>query len=304
MLQELIEEIERLRSSISDDGTSFENETSTRVSLVDPLLRILGWNPEDPRRVRLEYDVAGNKIDYALLQEDETPWAGIEAKKLGENLIAYRDKMVTDSILLGAPFYALTDGDNWQWYRGFRNKSEVDRVHEHRIFDVSIRDTHPFMSASSFARLWRPDFDRVPAVPSGRLLFWSTTDVPLSKGWTRLCRLPAPGPKPGALRFLDGTERSTKFWYQLVGYTAEWLASNKLLNASNVPVLSTDKKRCIVSSDAMNPTGKQYKKPMKIPHCNLRWDNSYGAAAAKCDALELLKHCDQDPSNVLVRVDS
>ncbi len=106
MLQELIEEIERLRSSISDDGTSFTNETSTRVSLVDPLLRILGWNPEDPRRVRLEYDVAGNKIDYALLQEDETPWAGIEAKKLGENLIAYRDKMVTDSILLGAPFYA------------------------------------------------------------------------------------------------------------------------------------------------------------------------------------------------------
>ncbi|MCX7622405.1 MAG: hypothetical protein RMK01_11385 [Thermomicrobium sp.] len=35
-----------------------ENEAQTRVSLIDPLLRALGWSPDDPDQVRVEVRVA------------------------------------------------------------------------------------------------------------------------------------------------------------------------------------------------------------------------------------------------------
>ena len=67
-----------------------ENETRTRMALIDPLLCALGWDVSDPGVVAPEYRVGGGWADYALLRPDGEPAATLEAKKLGESLGAHR----------------------------------------------------------------------------------------------------------------------------------------------------------------------------------------------------------------------
>ncbi len=59
MLDDLVEVIETLQQHIRNHGASLrQNETRTRLALVDPLLQALGWNVADPQLVTPEYVVA------------------------------------------------------------------------------------------------------------------------------------------------------------------------------------------------------------------------------------------------------
>ena len=65
-----------------------ERETRTKYALIDPILRSLGWDTEDPTQVRMEYeaDIGGDgtgRVDYALFNiPDSEPYVLIEAKGL------------------------------------------------------------------------------------------------------------------------------------------------------------------------------------------------------------------------------
>ena len=66
-----------------------ERETRTKYALIDPILRSLGWDTEDPNQVRLEYEVDprredARRVDYALFQSGDSskPYILIEAKGL------------------------------------------------------------------------------------------------------------------------------------------------------------------------------------------------------------------------------
>ena len=95
LLDELITVIETLKQRITDHGAILQdNETRTRMALIDPLLHVLGWDTTDPFLVIPEYDAGGGQVDYALLGKKGGPTAVIEAKRLGEPLQKYRHKMV------------------------------------------------------------------------------------------------------------------------------------------------------------------------------------------------------------------
>lgn len=80
-----------------------QRETRTKYALIDPILRSLGWDTEDPTQVRLEYEVdPGNNgtgiVDYALFNDSGSkPYILIEAKGLGEknaeNAKALQDRL-------------------------------------------------------------------------------------------------------------------------------------------------------------------------------------------------------------------
>ena len=91
LLDELITVIETLKQRITDHGAILQdNETRTRMALIDPLLQVLGWDTTDPFLVIPEYDAGGGQVDYALLGKKGGPTAVIEAKRLGEPLQKYR----------------------------------------------------------------------------------------------------------------------------------------------------------------------------------------------------------------------
>ena len=130
-----------------------ENETRTRMALIDPLLRALGWDVSDPSVVTPEYKVSGGWADYALLRPDGKPAATLEAKKLGETLASHRMQMLNYANMSGIEYAGLTDGNHWELYRVF----QPGPLEERRILDVSIADDPAYASALKLLLLWRPN---------------------------------------------------------------------------------------------------------------------------------------------------
>ena len=115
-LDRLAETIERLRARIEQHGDHIGgHETRTRVIVIDPLLRSLGWDTEDPEMVIHEHRAGSLKLDYALVDRGEV--IGIlEAKSLGSKLKdAAWGKYIAE--LPQVPVVAFTNGDEWRFFR-------------------------------------------------------------------------------------------------------------------------------------------------------------------------------------------
>ena len=83
-LDDLVQVIEILQQRIRDHGDSLrQNEIRTRLALIDPLLRALGWDVADPGLVTAEYDVSGQRADYALLKNEEVRLHSSKPRNLG-----------------------------------------------------------------------------------------------------------------------------------------------------------------------------------------------------------------------------
>jgi len=94
-------------------------EQNTKVSLIMPVLRGLGWDVEDLDEVRLEYrrKPADKPVDYALMLQRE-PALFLEAKGLGENLEDRRwaSQVISYAAVAGVEWVVLTNGDDYRVY--------------------------------------------------------------------------------------------------------------------------------------------------------------------------------------------
>ena len=119
-LDDLKEVIEKLQGRITNHKDYLQKEPRTRTLLVDPLLRELGWDVEDPNLVELEYEPESSKrmsADY-ILKNGKNQVAIVEVKPMGkaiENLevLEQADKYASSA---GAPFIILTNGVKWLLY--------------------------------------------------------------------------------------------------------------------------------------------------------------------------------------------
>lgn len=151
LLDDFVELIETLKTRIRDHGhTLRENETRTRMVLVDPLLCALGWDTRNPEFVMVEYQVEKRRADYALLG-DGTPAAIVEAKRLGDALDQHLNQMLTYANAHGIPKAAITDGNHWHLYEVFKPVSLAERL----ILEVRVADERPVECAMKFLGLWR-----------------------------------------------------------------------------------------------------------------------------------------------------
>jgi hypothetical protein len=100
-------------------GSRSINEQNTKASLIDPVLRALGWDVEDLDEVHREFKVksADKPVDYALLVL-RTPRLFIEAKSLGENLDDRRwaNQIMGYASVAGVEWVVLTDGEVYRIY--------------------------------------------------------------------------------------------------------------------------------------------------------------------------------------------
>ena len=97
--------------------------------------------------------MSGRKADYALLGDNGSPSATVEAKKLGEPLSLHRMQMLNYSNASGVEYAGLTDGDLWELYEVFKR----GQLEERRILDVSIANTPTYEAALKLLLLWRPN---------------------------------------------------------------------------------------------------------------------------------------------------
>jgi len=95
------------------------NEQDTKATLIEPLLRALGWDLEDLEEVKREFKPKSmdNPVDYALLLV-RTPCLFIEAKALGENLNdrKWASQIMGYAAVAGVEWVVLTNGDEYRLY--------------------------------------------------------------------------------------------------------------------------------------------------------------------------------------------
>ena len=84
-LKDLIETWDIICSRMGKYGTPIlgANEEATRYALIDPILKALGWEIDNPKYVRVECSQDyGGKPDYTLMKNGKTV-CYVEAKKWG-----------------------------------------------------------------------------------------------------------------------------------------------------------------------------------------------------------------------------
>jgi predicted type IV restriction endonuclease len=115
----LRETLDQVRRRISRHASRGINEQNTKAALVEPVLRVLGWDLEDLEEVNREYKRKrqDKPVDYALLVL-RTPRLFIEAKALGRNLEErkWANQIMGYAAVAGVEWVALTDGNEYRLY--------------------------------------------------------------------------------------------------------------------------------------------------------------------------------------------
>ncbi len=285
-LDGLVSVIETLKACLHTHRQVLQaNETRTRMALIDPLLQALGWDTADPALVLPEYDMSGNRADYALLDGTDKPTALVEAKKLGEPLASHRMQIVNYANLSGVPYAGLTDGNQWELYKVFDPAPIDDRL----LLNMSIADRPAHAVALKLLLLWQPNLaSGQPVAANGPVLTTATEPAtpppiaepeterppappseppPATAGWVPLSEVvyrKGEKPKPPkAIRFPKGSRYEITAWQQLPIHTIKWLWSERLLTEANIPVTSS-RGTHLVNRTGKKPSGEPFRIPQSI----------------------------------------
>lgn len=318
MLDDLLQVIETLQQRIRDHGSTLrENETRTRMALIDPVLQALGWDVSDPSVVTPEYNVGNGRADYALLNRDGRPAALIEAKHLAEPLERpnHQEQVFTYALMQQVRYAGLTDGDRWT----------LDDVSvfsgDRRILDFSIANTSAYTCALQLLLLWKPNLASGHPVVAQAPLFADQSEPDLNAGRVTLAHPvvqsePDDGsswitlsdfvgnpsdPLPGSIRFPGGAEHQLTNWNQFVRHSVSWLSTSKLLTVADIPIPSSSK-RFIVNTEPVHPAGNPFAQQIWVEDSRFVFEGNISRRAAVSNAKKLLNRCGIDPADVHLQV--
>lgn len=117
------------------DG-SWNIEEQVKISLIQPVLRALGWDVEGQKECKAEYPVGSGKVDYALL-DDGKPLVLVEAKRMGGVDTSGEEQLFGYGSNQGIPFLVLTDGNQWDFYLSM----EQGRPEERRFWRLFLKQS-------------------------------------------------------------------------------------------------------------------------------------------------------------------
>jgi hypothetical protein len=204
----------------------------TRYALVDPILRALGWDTEDPEQVVPEFQTEVGRPDYILHCADLR--IGVEAKRLGADERTFEQAYMRAAPLWQAKrirYYIITDGDRWVLWDISQPKEKG------LIADIQLSRDNPGDAARQLLALWRPAMPEVkvakppvlsrkggpPPTPSG---------LSLQELRKQMRRGQSP---PTSIRFPDGTQEDLRTWKDLLVAVAKW-ALPKLKQKGKLPL--------------------------------------------------------------------
>lgn len=129
MVDEVRREIEKIQGYISSGRLTSFDETQTKATAIEPILRELGWDVADPDEVRREYSVRtrpnARPVDY-LLFCDDTPKVIVEAKRGNQSLQRHQEQLqdyAGFALAERVEIAILTNGAVWWYYLPLREAS-------------------------------------------------------------------------------------------------------------------------------------------------------------------------------------
>ena len=302
-LESLLTLVEKLRKRIDDYGPTLrQNEALTRYTLIDPLLRELGWDTENPDLVIPEYTDGGGSADYALFSGDK-PLMIVEAKKLDTSL--RNEKVLTQGLAYcqkqGTRYLSVTDGRRWEIYETHKLAS----IDEKRIVEFDLKSQSAAEACLKALTLWEVRVSgHVATSPE------SPTPQPTPPSldehehkWQPLSELnPQRGSRhPVRVRFPDGSDVEVKAWKWLLVEVARWLINNKHLTQSHRSILCRPKGKThlAVSTKSVHLSGKQFTEPIQIGSLYVETHGGCKYVSTACRTV--IEHIGQDPAQFKVR---
>ena len=225
ILESLLELVETLKARIDEHGDQLrQSEALTRYALIDPLLRELGWDTEDPDVVRPEYRVPNNQLADYVLFADGKPKIVVESKKLDESLQGGKalDQGILYCAHTGSNYFLLTDGRRYELYESGKTTA---------IISFDLRGSSSAEVCLKALALWRPSVESGSVAPGHKSVTGSTEDhsdeedpsdqPPICEDddheWVQLTQVnTANNVKPLELRCPDGSRVSITYWYSLM----------------------------------------------------------------------------------------
>ena len=319
-LESLLELVETLRERIeSHRAVLSQSEALTRYALIDPLLRELGWDTEDPSMVVPEYRVPNNQIADYVLFNDGSPSIVVESKKLDEPLQSGRalDQGILYCAHTHASYFLLTDGNRWEL---FNSGSTIPRM----TFNLS--DDPPTQSCLRALALWRSSVQsetvaegsspilapalKIDSSPAPVPMPVAETTPPVAhhdkvsiqQGWQRLSDVSwtKEHPKPVEIQFPDNTSDSVSTWKSLMVRSVQWLADSNLLTSRQCPIQAPQaRNRCLVSTGPTHPEGQPMTTPVQVSPFYVEMNQSAGGCVRNTRVI--IEHIGQDPAEFKVR---
>ena len=315
MLDELVDVIETLRSRINEHRAVLQgNEAQTRMSLIDPLLRALGWDTADPAMVRPEYVVNGRRADYALMNPQGEVVVFLEAKNLGEQLANHRSQVVAYASELGIRFPALTNGNEWEVY----DNSQLVPIEQRRVLNVSIANADSAKCALQFLLLWHPNLASGQPIEASEPILGTEPSVPAiaiptdpavpaapDAGLITLQNLhPEAGTKPPTMvRLPSGETRQITTWKSILLEITEWLIRDGALTADKCPItVGRNESNCLINLQPRHRDGRAFARYHELSN-GLFIHNNYTAMQIVNVCKAMMNHLGRDPASVHVQVD-
>lgn len=243
------------------------SEAATRASLVDPVLRALGWDTGSPDMVELEKTWGNTRLDYGLLDCRGEVCIIVEAKPLGANLT---DPRVTTQLFSYGFNYriqniVLTDGVVWQHYfqvsPGNIDPDSIDISNDDLAkcadFFISIFDAYRYWPAPAPEAVSQLDVLPVSTPPSQTPM---NPEAEADSDYTALSDLPADLPRMTSLHLLrlpDGRVTKVRYWRDILVECAKFV----LAQVQDIPIPLPDhagKKISLLSE--MKPAKRNFEK--------------------------------------------
>ena len=315
-LESLLKLVETLRDRIDEHGDALrQSEALTRYALIDPLLRELGWDTDDPSLVIPEYRSGGGRADYALLY-DGKPVMMVEAKSLGTPL---RDAVLSQGInyclMEGTRHFTVTDGQRWEVYETHRPVP----IDEKRIASFDLKGQSPPAECLKALALWRPSAEsghvataQVPVVgleagkesPSepSRPSKGSSSEGLNDHDWHLLSEVTADtGKAPVEVSFPEGEPVKVTNWAETLVEIVRWLIANGKLRAGDCPIKADSPRafRHMVHTQPTHSNGERFTSPVEVRGL---WVERHDNRPALIDKIRtIVVHIGQAPAQFKVR---
>ena len=126
-----IEEIKQIGKHNNEIKESVHTEESTKMSMIIPVIQALGYNTSDPKQFvpELVCDTGtkkGEKIDYAIMGEDNRPRIIIECKIWSQSLPSHENQLIRYFHNAKARFAVLTNGIQYRFYTDLDEPNRMD----------------------------------------------------------------------------------------------------------------------------------------------------------------------------------
>lgn len=254
LLESLLSLVGKLRGRIETHGSSLrQSEALTRYALIDPLLRELGWDTEDPDVVMPEfsvdiYDGIQERPDYVLIHADNQV-AMIESTKLDGDLQERVSYGINVCDHIGIRYFVATDGRRWEIYETYKPV----QLDQKRIASFDLMSGMPGEACLNALVLWQHNLAAGIIIPA---------QAPID-GWHSLSDIqPRLVVKtPTQMMFPDNSSVDITAWSEVLIHAVQWLTDNCHLDTSHCPIQiprqgsSSSRIRYIIAAYPVHPTG-------------------------------------------------